>query len=104
MKSTRKSLPLFLALILTVSSLLIVESSAQSIPQPPNFTLKVVEHSYDSPSVYEVDQFTGKNITISEGVRYDWRTLDFTINNQEVSENNLYFNIRYRGSICERLD
>jgi hypothetical protein len=75
-------------------------ASAQTIPKPtvPQFQLKVMEHSETLPSVYEIDQFTGKNVTIFEGAYYEWRTLDFTVENQQTpTPNNLYFNIRYKG-------
>ena len=101
MGRTSKGILLLLIAILAALNLIIVEAAfAQSTPKPqlPNFTLEVVEHSYDLPPVYEIDQFTGENITISEGANYQWRTLDFTIANQLVpSGNSLYFNIRYRG-------
>ena len=101
MGSTRKSFSLLLLAILAVSSLIMVESaSAQSIPKPtvPQFHLKVMEHSETLPPDYEIDQFTGKNVTIFEGAYYEWRTLDFTVENQQTpTPNNLYFNIRYKG-------
>jgi hypothetical protein len=99
MGNINKVFSFLLVVFLAVSSLLIVESvTAQSIPQSPIFTLKVVEHSYDLPPVYKIDQFTGKNITVTEGAHYQWRTLDFTISNQPVpSGSSLYFNIRYKG-------
>ena len=96
----KRSYALFVV-ILAISSLMMFGSaSAQTLPKPtvPQFHLKVIEHSETLPPVYEIDQFTGKNVTIFEGAYYEWRTLDFTVENQQTpTPNNLYFNIRYKG-------
>jgi len=58
----------------------------------------VADHSQTLPPVYEIDQFTGKKITVREEAYFEWRTLEFTLENQLVQDpNNLYFNIRYMG-------
>jgi hypothetical protein len=96
-----KGVSLLFVIILTISSLIMVESaSAQTIPKPtiPQFSIKTTDHSYDIPPTYGIDQFTGQNITIHEGAHYQWRTLDFTIVNQQVSTGyGLYYNVRYKG-------
>lgn len=87
-------------LIVTLSLSLISLSHAQTTAKPsiPEFQIKATDHSQTLPPVYEIDQFTGKNITISEGATFEWRTLDFIVKNQPVEDpNNLYFNIRYMG-------
>ena len=101
MDSPKKTYILLLTIFIFISSLLVINSAnAQSILKPsvPQFHLKVTEHSETLPPVYEIDQFTGKNVTIFEGAYYEWRTLDFTVENQQPpTPNNLYFNIRYKG-------
>jgi hypothetical protein len=101
MEIKNKVFSLLILAILAASSLIMVEFAfAQSIPKPsvPQFHLKVTEHSQTLPPIYEIDQFTGKNVTLFEGAYYEWRTLDFTIENQPApTPNNLYFNIRYKG-------
>jgi hypothetical protein len=67
---TTKHLALALILLLATSSMLWVESvSAQSIPKPsvPEFSLKYVDHSYDVPTTYGTDPYTGKTIITQEG-------------------------------------
>jgi len=101
MGNTSKAFSLLIVIILSVSSLIVVESAnAQTIPKPamPQFSIKTTDHSYDIPPTYGIDQFTGQNITVHEGAHYEWRTLDFTIFNQQVSTGyGLYYNIRYKG-------
>jgi len=87
-------------LIVILSLSLISLANAQTIVKPsiPEFQIKVTDHSQTLPPVYEIDQFTGKNITIREGATFKWRTLEFIIKNQPVQDpNNLYYNIRYMG-------
>jgi hypothetical protein len=100
----KPKLAAFLLIVsLTASSLIMIESaSAQSIPKPsiPEFTLKLVEHLYDLPPVYEIDQFTGKNVTVREGAHYQWQTLDFIIENQQVpSESHLSLIFDIKGNL-----
>jgi|WetSurMetagenome_2_1015567.scaffolds.fasta_scaffold00401_15 hypothetical protein len=92
---------IFIIGILAVSSVgSICSVQAQTIPQPsvPEFTIKITDHSYDIPPTYDIDQFTGQNITIQMGTHYQWKTLDFTIiNQQDPSGYGLFYNIRYKG-------
>lgn len=56
---------LFIA-ILAVSSLAMVESAfGQLITKPavPEFTLVLVDSSYDVPTTYSIDPYTGENVT-----------------------------------------
>jgi hypothetical protein len=71
--------------------------SAQATPQRPSFTVEVNDHSYDSQPVYETNQFTGEKVLVSAAEHYEWRTLDFTIQNQQTTQGDLYYNFRYKG-------
>ncbi len=95
-----------LIVILTVSSLILVESAfAQSITKPsiPEFTLKYVDHSYDVPATYSIDPYTGQNITHS-GYHVEKKTIDIIIKNQIFTSTvngttyQLYYNVRQKGS------
>ena len=77
-------------------------------PSVPEFTVEVVDNSYDVPLTYtyEVDQFTGKELQISHGgYHLDNRSLVFTIKNQpftsvRVADGNvtsLSYKIRVKG-------
>jgi hypothetical protein len=103
-----KFLSLCLVAILVISCILIAESGdAQTIPQPsvPEFTAKYVDYSYYVPPTYGIDQYTGENVTITEGYNVDNRTIVFTIKNQaftpytDSNSNNigLYYNFRAKG-------
>jgi hypothetical protein len=103
-----KAVALLLFALLMLSSFAIVGCAfAQSIPKPslPEFTMKYVDYSYDIPPTYEIDQFTGQNVTKQEGEHIDNRTAVFTIRNQPftnyVDSNNntigLHYNFRYKG-------
>ena len=99
MKSVCKSWALLFAVTMVISSLLSASVSAQSTqkPQRPTFNVEINDHSYESQPVYQFDQFTGENVLVSAGQHYEWRTLDFTIQNQQSSQGELYYNFRYRG-------
>jgi hypothetical protein len=98
---------LALVLILAVSSPIIVESAnAQSIPKPsvPEFTLTLSDHSYDVPTTYSRDPYTGQNIT-HYGFRVENKTLDVSIKNQPFTTykdaignyTSLYYTLRFKG-------
>ena len=95
-----KSLSLLLILII---SLTIVEtSSAQTIPKPsvPEFTLKYIEHPYDIPPTYGIDQYTGKTIVIKEGYHVQNKSIEVVVKNQPFdysSQYLLFYNIRVKG-------
>jgi hypothetical protein len=74
-------------------------------PAIPEFTLKLVNHSFDIPTTYSIDPFTGENKTI-QGNHWEWTTLDITITNQKfsgitnyssLSYSGLMFNVRFKG-------
>jgi hypothetical protein len=93
-----KRVALLLIAMLTVSSLIMVESaSAQSIPKPsvPEFTLKYVDHSYDVPptNISSTDPYTNKTtITAIPSHHVKSMTVDATIRNNGGS----YYNFRYK--------
>jgi hypothetical protein len=104
-----KRAALLLIAVLTLSSLIMVESAfAQSIPKPsiPEFTVKFVDNSYDVPPTYGIDQFTGKNVTIEVGYHIQNKTIELAIKNQPFSSYKdasgntirLYYSIRMKGN------
>ncbi len=113
MRLLSKSLILLLIISFTISalSLSIKPTTAQTIPKPsvPEFTVKYVDYSYDVPPTYGIDQYTGKNVTISEGYHIDNRSIEFTIKNQQFTPYTdpngnsikLYYDFRYKGNYGE---
>jgi hypothetical protein len=69
---------------LFASSLVVTVANAQSIPKPsaPEFTVKFEAHPYEEPPVYEIDQYTGENVTIQEGFHVENQSVILTIKNQ----------------------
>ena len=66
MGSIGKGFSLLLVVTLAISSLMMVESAfAQSTPKPPvpEFTLKLIDNSYDVPPTSTVNPYTGKTET-----------------------------------------
>ena len=116
MRSTTKGFSLILIVTLAVLSLIMIESAfAQSIPKPsvPQFSLKVVDYSYDVPTTYSTDPYTGKQITIP-GYHVDDIRVEGKIKNQLFTpytipnlnptgsynanlEIDFYYNISYKG-------
>ena len=105
-----KTFALFLTLTVAMSCLtllMVKPACAQSIPTPsvPEFTIKYVDNSYDVPPTYEINQYTGQNVTIQAGYHVENRTLVFTIKNQSFTPYNdssgnhvaLYYYFRYKG-------
>ena len=99
-----KALTLLLILALVASSLIMLSSvCAQTIPKPsvPEFTLKIVEHSYDVPPTTEstTDPYTNKTTTFTiAGYHVDYKTIDATINNNGA----FYYNFRYKPHYTDR--
>jgi len=73
--------------------------SAQTIPRPsvPEFTLKFVAHPHDVPPTYEIDPYTGKNVTITEGYHVSNKTIEVVIRNQQSNPYSLYYNVSMKG-------
>jgi hypothetical protein len=90
-------------------SSIMVETSFASITKPsvPQFTVKLVDSSYDIPTTYLIDPYTGANVT-HPSHRVDNKTIELTIKNQPfvpylVQEGNsnwttsFYYNVRVKG-------
>jgi hypothetical protein len=110
MAKLSKYLSIGLVVILTVSSLMMVNSvNAQTnltIPTPavPEFSVGVVDQSYDVPTntTTTIDPYTGEEKTnIQPGYHVEKFTVDITIKNQPFKSDNelidLFFNIRVKG-------
>ncbi len=82
--------------------LLVESASALSItPATPEFTVKLVDNSYDIPPEYEINQFTGENVTIKFGQHVENISVEFTIKNPPHTTNGLYYNFRFKGPYGE---
>ena len=109
-----RGLALALVLILAVPSLMIVESaSAQTIPKPsvPEFTVKLIDTSYNTPATSTIDPYTGETIT-HPSQRIEARTIEIRIKNVQFTpfeiKNgsntytvNFHYNIRFKGHFEE---
>jgi len=102
-----KYVALMLFALLTVSSLVMVEAiSAQSVTTPsiPEFTVELVDSSYDVPTTYSTDPYTGETVT-NEGYHVNRENIELKIKNQpftpytETGGQNIdfYYNIRIKG-------
>ena len=111
MGSISKNLALILILIVVISLLTFLKVGpvyAQPIPTPsaPQFTVELVDHSYDvaPKTTSTIDPYNGKNITKTiPGYHVQKFTIDLTINNQNFpstlngNKSNLYYNVRIKG-------
>ena len=107
-----KPVTLLLITLLAVPSLVMVSRVlAQSIPKPsvPEFTLELVDSSYDVPTTHEINPYTGENVTY-EGYHVKSTSIQVKIENQpfapyerqdlnEAFNRTIYFfyNIRIKG-------
>jgi hypothetical protein len=84
-----------------------------SIPKPsvPEFTVKLIDSSYDVPTTYSIDPYTGEKVT-HEGYRVESRTIEIRIKNVpftrfEIEDGSntytvrFYYNIRFKGRFEE---
>jgi hypothetical protein len=105
-------------LILTVTPINVQAASTPSVPQ---FSVKLVDSSYDVPpsSTTTVDQYTGKEITTTKpGYHIEQKSIEVTIKNQPFTpyviesddswqygpngqEFNLYYMIQFKGHFGE---
>ena len=96
----RRGFALALVLILVLSSLMMFKPAfAQSIPKPsvPEFTVRLIDHSYDVPITHSIDPYSGQDIT-NPAHHVQNYTIEMSINNQPYeSYNSLYYNIRIKG-------
>jgi hypothetical protein len=101
----KKRATLLLVAVLTVSSLLMIEAmpaSAATKPAVPEFTVELVDSSYDVPTTYSINPYTGKNVT-HEGYRVESRTIEVRIKNAVPNDSvaGSYYNIRWKGHFEE---
>jgi len=112
MVTMRKSFALVIIFIL-VSSMTIIRLSFASIPKPsvPEFTLKLVDNSYEVPTTYSTDPYTGQTIT-HPATHVDNRSIELTIKNQPftaitVNEGSsswlvdFYYDVRVKGHYAD---
>jgi hypothetical protein len=100
MANQKKLSAVMLMLLLAASAMLIVElASAQSMPKPsvPEFTIKLVDDSYDEPAKTITDPYYGNTTTIpsSHVERY---TVVLSIKNQAHDPNYAFlYDVRIKG-------
>jgi hypothetical protein len=113
MTGMNRTITIALILILTTSSLIVVEATSAevpTVPQPslPEFTVTQVDRSYTVPIKYttNTDPFTGKEVTTSTGGNHVRNmTIDVTIKKQSYSPVNfgngtiveLYYTVHTKG-------
>jgi len=88
---------LFAILMLTSLSMILPTSTAQSKPSVPEFTVKIVDKSYNEPSTQSTDPYTGKTTT-HPGYRVENKVIEITIKNQKPA---VMYSIRTKGHFEE---
>ncbi len=107
-----KSITLFLSFcfILTLSSLIVIETTvATSTPKPsiPEFTVNLIDSSYDTQPTASIDPYTGQTVT-HPSQHIEARTIELRIkhvpftpfeieNGSNMYTVNLHYNIRWKG-------
>jgi len=115
MGSISKVFSLFVIIVMAVSSLIIVKPACAQVgvttPSMPEFSLKLLDSSYDVPSTSSTDPYTGQTVT-HPASHVESRTIQVSIKNQpftpyEITENennwpiNFLYNIRIKGHFSE---
>jgi hypothetical protein len=99
-----KGFSLLLVVLLVASSVIIVKPACAQASKPsvPEFTVYVIDHSYDAPATYSIDKYTGETITHS-GYHVNNETIILKIRNQVFTESFngtnyfLCYNVRVKG-------
>ena len=85
------------------------EVSGITKPSVPEFTLVLVDSSYDVPTTYSIDPYTGENIT-HHGYHVEDKKIGMKIKNQPFTSYyddslgqtvSFYYNIRFKGHFEE---
>ncbi len=100
----RKTALVWLMLILILNSLLTVEFSLSQTVKPviPEFTVRYVDYSYDTPVSTPIDPFTGK-VTTKPTQHIENKTIQITIKNQTINDSDyLYYKVRMKGYASEQ--
>jgi hypothetical protein len=106
MKPTSKKAIMAILVAMTVSSIILAQTAyaATHTVSVPEFTIKYVDYSYDVPTTYGTDPYTGETIIVRESYHVDNRTHEITITNQpftpyQIGNNTvlLYYDIRSKG-------
>jgi len=107
MTGMSRTITLALILILTASSIIMVQSASASVPKPsvPEFTVRYVDHSYEVPAIYDTDPYTGKTVLTQAGYHVQNSSVEVIIKNQPYTsyrnENGslvwLYYRIVFKG-------
>ncbi|MCL5877777.1 MAG: hypothetical protein M1540_08210 [Candidatus Bathyarchaeota archaeon] len=95
----RKSYALTLIIILAASSLIMVKPSFASVSavSTPEFTIKLVDNSYDTPASTSINSYNGSTVT-RPGSHVENKTIELLIENQPYSHDYVFFyNIRTKG-------
>jgi len=94
--------------VVSISEIGIVRAEPKTIIVP-EFTVKLVDSSYDVPTSYSIDPYTGENMTHT-GYHVESRSIEVTIKNQPFVpyyDNSsgwnirFYYNIRIKGHYSE---
>jgi hypothetical protein len=89
-------------------------TDVRGIPKPsvPEFTVKLIDSSYDVPTTYSLDPYTGENVTHT-GYHVEQQSIEVKIKNQpftpyEMQDSNgnnqsinFFYNIRIKGQFSE---
>lgn len=106
-----KHLLSFLVVVFATGLLIANSSGAEAMAKPsvPEFSLKVTQNTVDYPGVYEINPYTGENVTVTPPYQYTFKYVKLTIKNQpftayQDSEGNLvdlYYYIQSKGHFAK---
>ena len=93
------TLPLIVLLLLSLLTLIVIPTNVQAVPKPavPEFTVKIVDKSYNEPSTQSTDPYTGKTTT-HPSYRVENKVIEITIKNQKPA---VMYSIRTKGHFEE---
>jgi hypothetical protein len=99
-----KILAILLTLTITISSLTLLTvkpTNAQTISKPaiPEFTVQLVDNSYDVPVIQTIDPYTGEKIT-HPSHHVENKTIEIKIANQR-NDYTIYYSVNMKGHFEE---
>lgn len=99
---------LFLSISFSLCVVHASDSAGVSTPSVPEFSVIFVDNSYDVPSVYRTDSYTGETIVTEEDYHIQSKTIELVIKNpttpfNEVSNDSLglFYRVRLKGHFAD---
>ncbi len=95
MRRLMKAVSILLITLLIVLAAIATTTQATPKPSVPQFTLKIVIHSYDVAPECTTNPYTGETTITQEGCHVEYKAIDITIQNQPGDD--VWYVVQFKG-------